>query len=465
MSPAAASDELHIAMFPWFAFGHISPFVQLSNKLALHGVRISFLTAPGNIPRIKSSLLLTPKTQIISLPIPPVEGLPPGLDSTSEMTPAMAEALKKALDLMQPQVKTLLSQLKPHLVVFDFAQYWVPKIASELGVKSLQFSVYSAVSGGYLIVPVRTSGNKNPTVEDLMKPPEGFPSTSIVSVERFQAENFLYVYKSFDGSPSVYSRSLEIIRDCDAIIIKTCNELEGPYVDHMRTQYQKQILLSGPLVPEPPSGQLEERWAKWLDQFPSKSVVYCSFGSETFLSDDQIRELSLGLELTGLPFFLVLNFPPDFNNKDAKLAGVLPQGFQERVKDRGIVHTGWVQQQLILAHDSVGCYFCHSGFSSVIEAFINDCQLVLLPLKGDQFLNSKLIAGDMKAGVEVNRRGEDGYFGREDVSDAVKTLMVDIDKDPCMSLRANHRKWGEFLQNGEIQAKFIANLVEELKAL
>ncbi|KAJ4850751.1 hypothetical protein Tsubulata_031885 [Turnera subulata] len=441
-SKAVASDELHIAMFPFFAFGHISPFVQLSNKLSLHGVRISFLSAPGNIPRTKSSLLDSPKIQIIPLSIPPVEGLPPGLDSTSEMTPSMAETLKTALDLMQPQIKTLLSQLKPHLVVFDFAQSWVPRIASELGIKSLYFAVFSAVSEAYVIVPARTSGKMDPTAQDLMNPPEGFPCTSLVSLKRFQAEDILYVYKSFGGSPSVYSRVRDAVRGSDAVIIKTCNEMEAPYLEYLKTQFQKPVLSSGLLVPEPPAGVLEEKWAKWLDQFPSNSVVYCSFGSETFLSDNQIQELTLGLELTGLPFFLVLNFPSNVDN-DAKLAG----------------------QQLILAHDSVGCYFCHSGFSSVIEAFINDCQLVLLPLKGDQFLNSKLIAGDMKAGVEVNRRDEDGYFGREDISDAVKTLMVDIDKGPCMSLRANHGKWREFLKNGEIQAKFIADLVEELKAL
>ncbi|KAJ4850752.1 hypothetical protein Tsubulata_931885 [Turnera subulata] len=457
-SGAVASDELHIAMFPFFAFGHINSFIQLSNKLVLYGVRISFLSAPGNIPRTKSSLLDSPKIQIIPLSIPPVEGLPPGLDSTSEMTPAMAETLKKALDLMHPQIKTLLSQLKPRLVVFDFVQSWVPRIASELGIKSLFFSTFSAVSDAYI-------DKRKQESHDFMKSPIGFPCTSLVSVKRYEAENFLYVFKSSDGSPSVYSRVSEAIKGCNAVIMKTFNELERPYVDYLRSQFQKPVLLSGPLVPEPPSGMLEERWAKWLDQFPSKSVVYCSCGSENFLSDDQIQELTLGLELTGQPFFLVLNFPNDVVDKDAKLAEVLPQGFLERVKDRGIVHAGWVQQQLILAHDSVGCYMCHSGFSSVVEAFMNDLQLVLFPIKGDQFLNAKFIAGDMKAGIEVNRRDADGYFGREDVNVAVRTAMGDIHKDAYISIRENHRKWREFLMNKEMQTKFIAHLVVELKTL
>ncbi|KAJ9169804.1 hypothetical protein P3X46_017955 [Hevea brasiliensis] len=459
-----SAAELHVLMFPYFAFGHISPFVQLSNKLSLHGVRVSFLSAPGNIPRIKSSLLLTPNAQIIPIQLPPVEGLPPGLDSTSEMTPHMAELLKKALDLMQPQIKTLLSQLNPDFVFIDFAQYWLPKLASELGIKTVCFSVFSAISGAFLTVPARDPGNKIPTVDDISKPPNGFPLTLVTSVQTFQAQDFWYLYKSFDGGPSAYHRVCQSISGCTALAIKTCNEMEGPYVDFMKSQHQKPVLLTGPLVPEPASGVLEEKWAKWLGQFPLGSVIFCSFGSETFLDDNQIEQLALGLELTGLPFILVLNFPAGVDTQ-AELNRALPKGFLERVKDRGILHSGWVQQPLILANASVGCYLCHSGFSSLIEGLMNDCQLVLLPLKGDQFLNSKVFAGDMKAGVEVNRRNEDGYFGKDDINEAVRIVMMEIEKDPCKSIRSSHKKWREFLLNRDIQNKYIADMVEKLKAL
>ena len=224
------------------------------------------------------------------------------------------------------------------------------------------------------------------------------------------------------------------------LAIKTCNELEDPYVDFMRTQFKKPVLLTGPLVnPEPPSGELEERWAKWLGKYPPKSVIYCSLGSETLLTVYQIKELAIGLEIKGLPFFLVLNLPPNIDGQN-ELVRILRPEFMDRVKDRGVVHTGWVQQQIILRHESVGCYVCHSGFSSLTEAVISDRQLVLLPLKGDQFLNSKLAAGDLKAGVEVNRRDHDGHFGTEYIFKAVKTVMVDANKEPAASIRAN-QKW------------------------
>ncbi|KAK2634981.1 hypothetical protein Ddye_029773 [Dipteronia dyeriana] len=461
MASSGDSDEaLHVVMFPYFAFGHLSPFVQLSNRLCVHGVKVSFLSAPGNISRIKSTLKLTPQAQIIPLQIPQIEGLPPGLDSTSDMTPAMAELLKQAIDLMQPQITTLVSQLKPHFIFFDFAQHWLPKLASQLGIKTLRFSVFATISDAYLMVPPRQDSN---TIDDLMSPPNGFPSRNI-ALKEFEARDFLYVFMSFHGKPSVYERVLECLNSCTAIVNKTCNEMEGPYVDFMRTQYQKPVLLTGPLVPEPPSDELDHKWSDWLGQFQVKSVIFCSFGSETFLSKEQIRELALGLEITGLPFLVVLNFPAN-TDAETELGRALPDGFMERVENRGVVHTGWVQQQLILAHKSVGCYVFHSGYSSVIEGIVNDCQLVLLPLKGDQYINSKLVAGDMRAGVEVKRREASGHFGKEDVVEAVKTVMVEVDKEPGVSIRANQNRWREFLLNHEVQNKFIADLVEGLKAL
>lgn len=43
------SKKLHLVMFPFFAFGHISPFVQLSNKLSsFSNVKISFLATAAN---------------------------------------------------------------------------------------------------------------------------------------------------------------------------------------------------------------------------------------------------------------------------------------------------------------------------------------------------------------------------------------------------------------------------------
>ncbi|KAK2638417.1 hypothetical protein Ddye_026212 [Dipteronia dyeriana] len=377
------------------------------------------------------------------------------------MTPTMAEILKQAIDLLQPQISSLLSQLKPQFVIFNFAQHWVPKVASELGIKTLRFSIFATISDAYVMVPPRQKSN---TIDDLMRAPNGFPSDNNIALKEFEARDFLYVFMSFHGKPSVYERVLECLNGCTAIANRSCIEMEGPYVDFMKTQFQKPVLLTGPLVPESPVGDIGHKWSKWLGGFPAKSVIYCAFGSESFLSKEQIRELALGLELTGLPFLLVLNFPKN-TNAETELANVLPDGFMERIGDKGVVHTGWVHQHLVLAHQSVGCFVTHVGYSSLIEGLLNDCQLVLLPMKGDQFVNSKLVAWDMRAGVEVKRREDNGYFSKADVVETVNTVMVEDDKEPGVSIRANQNRWRDFLLNKEIQNKYIADLVQRLKAL
>ncbi|RDX87298.1 UDP-glycosyltransferase 79A6, partial [Mucuna pruriens] len=455
------NDEVHVVMFPFLAFGHISPFVELSNKLFSHAVRITFLSAASNIPRIRSTLNLNPAINVIPL------HFPNGTSSTAELPPHLAANLIHAIDLTQPQVKFLLLELKPQYVFFDFAQNWLPKLASQLGIKSVHFSVYSAISGAYITVPSRLAHEgTNITFEDLKAPPPGFPQNSNnISLKAFEAMDCMFLFRRVgEKNLTGYERILQSLSDCSFMVFKTCKEIEGPYLDYIETQFGKPVLLSGPLVPEPSRDVLEEKWSKWLDTFPAKSVILCSFGSETFLNDDQIKELATGLELTALPFILALNFPSNVSAQ-AELERALPKGFLERVKNRGVVHTGWLQQQLILKHSSVGCYVCHCGFSSVIEATVNDCQLVLLPFKGDQFFNAKLIAKDLEAGIEVNRSEEDGSFHREDIVKAVKTIMMEDNIEQGKYIRENQMKWRDFLSNKEIQNKFITDLVAQLKSM
>lgn len=63
--------RLHIVMFPFLAFGHISPFIQLSRKLIAVDptTHITFLTTPANVPRV-ASLFLPPPLPSPSTPSP-----------------------------------------------------------------------------------------------------------------------------------------------------------------------------------------------------------------------------------------------------------------------------------------------------------------------------------------------------------------------------------------------------------
>ena len=82
--------------------------------------------------------------------------------------------------------------------------------------------------------------------------------------------------------------------DSDAISFKSCKEMEEPYRDYVERQFKKPVFLEGPIVHEPPTIVLEEKWAKWLDSLKPKIVIFCAFGSECILKKDQFQELVLG---------------------------------------------------------------------------------------------------------------------------------------------------------------------------
>ncbi|TVU25545.1 hypothetical protein EJB05_28063, partial [Eragrostis curvula] len=455
-----AGGSTHILMFPWLAFGHISPFAQLARTLVSgdHGVRVTFLTAAGNVPRVKDMLASSAAVAVVPLQLPRVPGLPEDAASTAELSAHGAELLKVAVDGTRPQVAALLADLRPDAVLFDFAVPWVCAIAAPLGVKALQFSVFSAISGAFLAAR-RPHDGPRVSAADFMAAPAGFPPTSPVAggVPAYQASDFTYVFTSFGGEPSVHDRIVAGIEASDGLVVKTCAEMEGPYVDYLSAQFGKPVLLAGPVVPEPPHGEVDERWSTWLSSFPDGAVVFASFGSETFLPPAAAAELLLGLEAAGRPFVAVLNFPKGAD-AEAELRTRVPAGFEERVKGRGIVHTGWVQQQHILRHRSVGCFLNHAGFSSVVEGLVAGCRLVMLPMKGDQYLNAALFARELKVGVEVARRDEDGWFGREDVSSAIAAAAAEGGD-------GEGRKWREFLMDDAVQERFADNLVRDLKKL
>ncbi|RVX05547.1 UDP-glycosyltransferase 91C1 [Vitis vinifera] len=79
-------QKLHIAVFPWLAFGHFLPFFHLSNHLVQMGHRISFLSTPKNLCRLSQiAPNLSSLVTMVPLPLPPVHGLPDSVESTSEL--------------------------------------------------------------------------------------------------------------------------------------------------------------------------------------------------------------------------------------------------------------------------------------------------------------------------------------------------------------------------------------------
>ncbi|RYR10252.1 hypothetical protein Ahy_B05g078725 isoform F [Arachis hypogaea] len=263
----------------------------------------------------------------------------------------------------------------------------------------------------------------------------------------------------FGSGVPIYDR-FRIGRElADAIGFKGCREIDGPYTDFLENFYKKPCLLSGPLLPEPSNIALEEKWKSWLDRFKPGSVVYCAFGSETPLQQSQFQELLLGLELTGFPFLAASKPPVGFDS----IEEALPEGFKERVEERGVVYGGWVQQQLVLEHPSVGCFITHCGSASITEALVNTCQIVLLPRLGaDHVMNARMMSMELKVGIEIEKGEEDGLFTKESVFKAVKIVMDD-ESEVGREVRENHSKVKNFLLSKDFETSCLDSFCRKLQ--
>ncbi|KAK4399173.1 Anthocyanidin 3-O-glucoside 2'''-O-xylosyltransferase [Sesamum angolense] len=142
----------------------------------------------------------------------------------------------------------------------------------------------------------------------------------------------------------------------------------------------------------------------------------------------------------------------------------LPNGFKERSGERGVVHGEWVPQSLILNHPCVGCFVTHCGYGSSWEGLMSECHLVLLPQIGDQYVNAKLLSGDLGVGVEVEKGDEDGRVTKEAVSGAITAAMGD-ESEVGKRVRAKHDKWRELLFSEGFEDSYLDNFVRNLSAV
>jgi UDP:flavonoid glycosyltransferase YjiC (YdhE family) len=424
-----ANDEkkLHIAMFPWLAFGHMIPYLELAKLIASKGHRISFISTPRNIDRLpKLPPTLASLINFVKLPLPHVQNLPDNAEATSDVPLNLVPFLKTAYDALQDSMTRFLEDSRPDWLLYDFAPYWLPAIARNLSIPSAFFSIVTAAFLSIIGTKERMGERRSP--DDYTVPPRWVPFPTTVSFRLFE------ILKVFDqgvtgveGDVSDIYRVGEVLQGCDVVAVRGCVEFEPEWLSLLEDLNRKPVLPVGQLPPTAYDNEDDTdtwRWMKaWLDRQSKESVVYVAFGSEAKPSQAELTEIALGLEQSELPFFWVLRTrrgPADTEVIE------LPEGFEERTKERGVVCTSWAPQLKILAHDSVGGFLTHSGWSSVVESLQFERPLILLTFFSDQGINAKVL-DEKKIGYLIPRNEEDGSFTRDSVAKSLRLVIVEED--------------------------------------
>uniref|UniRef100_A0A803MAF1 Glycosyltransferase n=1 Tax=Chenopodium quinoa TaxID=63459 RepID=A0A803MAF1_CHEQI len=192
-------------------------------------------------------------------------------------------------------------------------------------------------------------------------------------------------------------------------LFNTCRLIEGRYMEllsKLSTNVNKKLFSIGPFNPVEAKGKTNTYspgCLEWLDKQEIESVVYVSFGTVTSTDDEQVKELAIGLERSGQKFIWVLRDADkgDLFEEDEAKTLQLPEGYEERVIDRGIIVRGWAPQLEILAHPATGGFLSHCGWNSCLESITMGVPIVAWPMHSDQPKNSILITQVLRIGLLI----------------------------------------------------------------
>ncbi|KAK9713160.1 hypothetical protein RND81_06G007700 [Saponaria officinalis] len=451
MSSKNNMKMLHIVVFPWLAFGHLLPFLNLSKYLATKGHRISFLSTLRNLQRLpKIPHHLQSLVTLAPIPLPRVAGLPPDAEATTDLNSDKVPLLREAYYLMQEGVARFLEGAS-HVdwIIHDFNP-WIGPTADRFGIKTAFFITTNAWT---ITVTAPTSYYKV-LLED--GPGHG-PNT--------EPDNRNLLYKIHEARKSLgnidknVEESKITIKNCDVIFIRSCQEFEPESMQLLEVLYKKPVVPVG-LIPifHMDDDEGVDTWltvSGWLDKRKKWSVVYVALGSEASPTQEQITELALGLEESKLPFIWALR---NIEGPSYKRVAV-PHGFEERTRETGLILTKWAPQTRILAHESVGAFLTHCGCSSVIEGLQFGKPLIMLPFFMDQILNTQIFK-DKNVGVEIVKDEKNGSIWRKNIGKLVKLLL---DDESGKIYREEAMKMSKIVGDQELHFNYFEKLEEYLR--
>ncbi|KAJ4747030.1 Glycosyltransferase [Rhynchospora pubera] len=463
-------NTLSVLMLPWLSHGHANRYLELGKRLTQERdiISIHFCSTPIILESIRDTLNRLPtatstssrpppqsRINLVEIHLPESEELPPHLHTTKNLPSHLVPTLSRAFAQSQQSFSQILDTVRPDLLIFDAFQPWAANLARERNIPSVVYM------GCTVAVSLYAHG--------YFKPGKEFPFTEIRLTNDNQRQN---------KGPKVDERHFRSVLERLAlswqlsgfVITRSFREVESKYVDYFSTLIGKEVVPTGPLIPDINSvssgnSQEVESVINWLDQRKRQSIVFVSFGSEYFMTYKEMEQLAHGLELSGACFIWVARFPKiNIEDNEGDLKELL-HGLVERVgPDRGLVVTSWAPQRKILVHRNLGAFLTHCGWSSVIEGMQAGVPMLSLPMEWDQPMNAKLME-ELGIGLEIPQHGL-GNFTGEDVAASIKQILQ---SESGERVRKNAEDLAEIIRNRKDDdipnlANKIVELVSNVKA-
>ncbi|PON36679.1 UDP-glucuronosyl/UDP-glucosyltransferase [Parasponia andersonii] len=395
---------------------HLNQLLQLAHVISSYDIPVHYVgsSLPNSRVKFRASNPLKQLTEIYFHDFPtPLPSSPPNSGTKFRLPEHSIFCWEVATHLRRP-VATLLRSLSPTarrlVVIYDILMASVVQDAVSLP-NSEAYSLNTSSVLSCIVFGCEAFGIKDKIpVKDIPSTKSSFPS----------------VYRSFitfQGLMS-YSKAGELHN--------TYRAIEGSLVELLvnKKNSGKKMWAIGPLPQMKNSTELRSQdkfLIEWLNKQEPKSVLYVCFGTTTTFSDKEIKELALGLEQSGVKFLWVLRDVDrlDVSSNEEERRTQLPDGFEERTRENGILVREWVPQVEILGHPSTGGFMSHCGWNSCMESLSMGVPIAAWPMHLDQPTNAVLVTKVLKVGVAVVEWTQiDELVSSSMISEAVRKLMA-----------------------------------------
>ncbi|XP_049383734.1 UDP-glycosyltransferase 90A1-like [Solanum stenotomum] len=407
----------HVVLFPFMSKGHIIPIFDLARLLLRCGISVTVFTTPASRPFFSDSLSDI-NVNIIDIPFPQnIEGIPVGVESTDKL-PSMSlfVSFASATKSMKPDFEQALASFSPvTFMITDSFLPWTLDSANKLGIP--RFAYYGMTT--FSLSLMRSSGHllRTELSDDEIFTLPDFPWIKLTR------NDFDSPFREREPKGPFFDFAMEEAMATSksyGLIVNSFYELESVYVDHFNSKFSPKAWCVGPFcaATAPLQQRLEKpSYMKWLDEMleQGKSVLYVAFGTQAEISPEQLKEIKIGLEKSEVNFLWVVRKSIDEIN----------DGFENRVKNRGLVVTEWIDQREILNHGSVQGFLSHCGWNSVVESICAKVPILAWPMMADQHLNARMVVEEIKIGLKVETRDGSvrGFVKCEGLEKPIRELM------------------------------------------
>ncbi|KAH9310626.1 hypothetical protein KI387_025661 [Taxus chinensis] len=440
----------HAVVIPIPVQGHINPMIRLSEKLASQGVTITFVNSEVNHSKMIKAcnnhrgISEDPSFNIRFMQIS--DGLPLDFDRSSKSQEAFDALLTAMGASAEELIHNLITQGSgPPIscVIGSSFLPWTFKVAKKFELPWVAFwSQAVSVHVIYRHLPmIIDNGDFPPKKQGIIDYIPGLPPLRAddlpSDIQAGDPLNFVH---------QLIRQQLPVLEEAAWIIGNTVYELESQASEAIKEKWPP-LRSIGPLLPsiyfEGEDKQEEfsvvsprslSLWAEsnclpWLDSKPRHSVLYVSFGSLAQMSKAQLQEIATGLMESEQVFLWVIR--PDLVSSEASTPpsdndNVLPEGFKEKTKDRGLV-VPWSPQLLVLSHPSIGGFFTHGGWNSTVESLTLGVPMLVFPQGVEQQTNRMLIVSQWKTGLRLEGCRDDGIIEGSVIARCVRDLLQDED--------------------------------------